>query len=803
MSNFSDNFLRDQKNEIVIDDFAYQYDDDAQDVYAIGGDTTAVAIDTDDSHAVSKTRLKMTMTKSSGTATLTGTLPTVDLSDLVGVTSGAPTKGFIKLIQERNAGSSGIVNVSIQLGNDSSNYVTWGVGAPSQQNTPITYKIPMSGLAMTGTVNWRQIDYVKITATLTSGTAVILYFSGLRVESNTGVTGGIWRERVDLHTTGQSAFNLVTKNDQVGILFANGFNLRTVHDIPNRLYLNGQVTAKVTAVTNGPTYGVAFRLQQTDLGAQNGYMVDFTSSAVRLLKAVNGSITTLSANSNHGLTISSGQPYWLRVSFNGNRFRGFISEDGKNYIKCFDMTDSTFALAGTVGVFKSSTNSYILNYFEVVDGPYVAFGDWSFGQLGQVTTTKPAQEDQAPRLDMQTEALANTDKDIFENRNWRSKFVTVEAQLMTQSAGEMTNAIDDLKYHLGQVQQILRVGKQTDLGDFDERYYIADAINLDSILQRSPGDTQHVGPFSVVFQAVDGIATKGSKSINTFTFDEAVFTRNIKFDGSAGPLPLLTLTLTDATGSSTLANIEIISLTTGKTITVNSASTYADGDVVELDFKNQTVKVNGTEVAYTGFIDATFFDTGNNEVQFTLYAADSIIAQNAIPTLSAFEVFNDQVLVDFAQSFVAPETTTITRVDIYGKIDPAKLSGTQLQIRADNAGAPTGTLLGSDFTSQFPRKDVFTWLTQIFATPASITSGNTYWFRTNNHTTAYNANKIVLKGTKDNSFSTGLLKKTTDNGSTWANAFGSSNYDLSFRIWKALPTSITGTLAISYEPRYI
>lgn len=70
------------------------------------------------------------------------------------------------------------------------------------------------------------------------------------------------------------------------------------------------------------------------------------------------------------------------------------------------------------------------------------------------------------------------------------------------------------------------------------------------------------------------------------------------FQGSADfQAPIITVKLTAVTGG-TAANMVIGNQQTGQSITINR--TWAANDLVEIDSQNETVKVNGVEVAFTG-----------------------------------------------------------------------------------------------------------------------------------------------------------------------------------------------------------
>lgn len=96
------------------------------------------------------------------------------------------------------------------------------------------------------------------------------------------------------------------------------------------------------------------------------------------------------------------------------------------------------------------------------------------------------------------------------------------------------------------------------------------------------------------------------------------YTSSVKTDlitvGGSAPtqVPLITYTITALTSGAS-KNIVIGNGRTGQAVTINR--TWTAGDVIQIDCKNQTVKVNGTDVNFTGAIPE--WETG---VQYITYS---------------------------------------------------------------------------------------------------------------------------------------------------------------------------------------
>ena len=110
------------------------------------------------------------------------------------------------------------------------------------------------------------------------------------------------------------------------------------------------------------------------------------------------------------------------------------------------------------------------------------------------------------------------------------------------------------------------------------------------------------------------------------------FTTNLStsytFLGSFDPTPVWTITVNSQTAMTAL---ELLNSDTGTEIMITR--TFANGDVVVIDAKNKTVKVNGTEVDYTGIIPK--WNVGLNNFQINITAT----AKNITARLSYFKRF--------------------------------------------------------------------------------------------------------------------------------------------------------------------
>lgn len=123
-------------------------------------------------------------TFSGGTAIWTGSPTAKDLSDLVGASSGTPTKGFM-MGWFKTADFADITSVKIRLGSDSSNYAEFTMALVD--STDWQYSRAKFTLAsVTGTPVWSSTDYAQLRIAETASGSI--RWNGLRVNAQGSFT---------------------------------------------------------------------------------------------------------------------------------------------------------------------------------------------------------------------------------------------------------------------------------------------------------------------------------------------------------------------------------------------------------------------------------------------------------------------------------------------------------------------------------------------------------------------------------------------------------------------------------------
>lgn len=121
---------------------------------------------------------------STGTATSTHTFSSINISDLVGVSSGNPTKGFF-CFWYKQADYTKASSIQISFGSDGSNYIRLII--PLADNNEWNYaRIDLTEALVSGTPNWKAVDYLimRITETATSQ----INIDGMRINATDSFT---------------------------------------------------------------------------------------------------------------------------------------------------------------------------------------------------------------------------------------------------------------------------------------------------------------------------------------------------------------------------------------------------------------------------------------------------------------------------------------------------------------------------------------------------------------------------------------------------------------------------------------
>lgn len=144
-----------------------------------------------------------------GTASLTKTISTADLSLVTGASTGTPIIGTIGVWVYAASGAS-VSSIKIKIGSDLNNYATYTASTFAQRNSLLTAFTLQDGLnyllfdlnvpdSVTGTPNWVSTAYAKFDFVTTAGSDLTFDYLTASKSNYIGVNG--WGERVTNWTT--------------------------------------------------------------------------------------------------------------------------------------------------------------------------------------------------------------------------------------------------------------------------------------------------------------------------------------------------------------------------------------------------------------------------------------------------------------------------------------------------------------------------------------------------------------------------------------------------------------------------
>lgn len=188
--------------------------------------------------------------------------------------------------------------------------------------------------------------------------------------------------------------------------------------------------------------------------------------------------------------------------------------------------------------------------------------------------------------------IARTNKAKLNSAFYNARSQTVRVALSRASRALVENSLDSLMAILQGIDKDLVLNQSGGLRKYAATF-------ADAVFKVEGGSYLE---FDLVFETSDHY---GYDQADTLLKQVSGFTSGQKTDpitvgGSAAwQVPVITLTLTSVT-SGTSKYIQFGNDATGQTVVITR--TWAAGDVLEIDALNQTVKVNGVEVAFTGAI---------------------------------------------------------------------------------------------------------------------------------------------------------------------------------------------------------
>jgi hypothetical protein len=299
-----------------------------------------------------------------------------------------------------------------------------------------------------------------------------------------------------------------------------------------------------------------------------------------------------------------------------------------------------------------------------------------------------------------------------------TKRITLTGYLVGSSKSDLETKIDVFKELFSRKQKILSIDWEG-----GSRTYVATCVRHDF-----DRDHFNIGfvPWTAEFTVPKGIGEDGSETPIIINYNwNAISDYNVSptFAGSAPPKPRITLTfqatLVDTCGVSIKNN------TTGEEIIITWPPGWVNGDILEIDCRNKTVKYAGYTAAFYKMFPS--FQIGVNSLTFK--TCDIIDQQSyEFGTGINNKVYGGGHLV--AQSFMVPYTDSTYR-RLWLRVMKLGVLAKDLlaTIQTDNAGKPSGVVV-TNANFAFPDLVVgasYAWYDSTSAANFTLNANTRYW----------------------------------------------------------------------------
>jgi hypothetical protein len=188
--------------------------------------------------------------------------------------------------------------------------------------------------------------------------------------------------------------------------------------------------------------------------------------------------------------------------------------------------------------------------------------------------------------------LAHANKSVIPFISYPCKKITIEGTIVAASITALDTALDTFRGYFNGKNKNLDIGYNG-----STRRYTATLNNIS--IERPGGLAFAYFSLEFICTIPFGFDTTNTTAVNTTGNTAATYSPTYTFLGSA-PLqsPVITVTFSAMSGNAAAQSVTIGNQDTGQSIVVNRI--WATTDVLIIDTVNETVKVNGNEVEFTG-----------------------------------------------------------------------------------------------------------------------------------------------------------------------------------------------------------
>lgn len=190
-----------------------------------------------------------------------------------------------------------------------------------------------------------------------------------------------------------------------------------------------------------------------------------------------------------------------------------------------------------------------------------------------------------------------------ETAQWRNNHIKIAGTIQAADRVALETLMDTMKLALAKFGATMRISWAGVTRYYDNCY----PVNISSIFDAR--DHYHIDwcPFEIEFVSEQPFARSDNRVITDAPYPITTTPTNfiIANAGTAPTEPIIIMTVITA---GTLSQINLLNVTNNDAITI--ADSFSDGDFIEINGEEKTVKINGVEVDYTGVIPSAV--PGNN-----------------------------------------------------------------------------------------------------------------------------------------------------------------------------------------------
>lgn len=224
------------------------------------------------------------------------------------------------------------------------------------------------------------------------------------------------------------------------------------------------------------------------------------------------------------------------------------------------------------------------------DAHFAIFNSYNLASLVAGLTILAIDVYKPPKRDLTIANIARSDKNKVSSGFYNEKNISVRVGISRQTRQATEESLGSLMKLLHGLEKELLVPQAG-----ATRKYTA---TLSDVVERSAGGAYWEGELVFTCSDVFGYDTAYTTIVNLTGVTSGTRTDQYDFQGSAPQqLPFISIYYSALTGGSN-KSVVIGNAATGQQITVTR--TWSAGDRLEIDCQNETVKVNGVDVAFTG-----------------------------------------------------------------------------------------------------------------------------------------------------------------------------------------------------------